>query len=120
MLKPLRLYTHTHTHTHTGNLENNKGICKYRNILEKQSGITLIALVIIVIVLLILAGITISVITGENGIINQAKEAKLASEKEEAKEKLKLEIGGSFDRSGVFQMDMLKHKKKETEEKKKK
>lgn len=41
-----------------------------------NSGITLIALVITIIVLLILAGVAISTLTGENGILNRAEEAK--------------------------------------------
>lgn len=40
-----------------------------------QKGITLVALVITIIVLLILAGITISLVLGNNGIINRAQEA---------------------------------------------
>ena len=46
----------------------------------KEKGITLIALVITIIVLLILAGVTIGMITEENGIIRQAKEAKEQTE----------------------------------------
>ena len=42
----------------------------------KQKGITLIALVITIIVLLLLAGVSISMLTGENGIITQAQNAK--------------------------------------------
>ena len=41
----------------------------------KNRGITLVALVITIIVLLILAGITITLTIGQNGIINRAKEA---------------------------------------------
>ena len=37
-------------------------------------GITLIALVVTIVVLLILAGVSISMLTGENGIIKQALE----------------------------------------------
>lgn len=44
--------------------------------MNKERGITLIALVITIIVLLILAGITISMLTGENGILNKASKAK--------------------------------------------
>ena len=40
----------------------------------KNRGITLIALAVTVIVLLIISGVTISYMTGENGIINQSKE----------------------------------------------
>ena len=39
----------------------------------KQSGITLIALVVTIVVLLILAGITITMVLGEDGILSQAK-----------------------------------------------
>lgn len=44
--------------------------------LERNKGITLIALAIAMVVLLILAGITISALSGENGILNRATEAK--------------------------------------------
>ena len=42
----------------------------------KESGITLIALVITIIVLLILAGVTIAMVVGDNGILTRAREAK--------------------------------------------
>ena len=42
----------------------------------KNNGITLIALVITIIVLLILAGVSIAMLTGENGILTQAQNAK--------------------------------------------
>jgi len=50
----------------------------------QQKGITLIALVITIIVLLILAGVTISMVLGDEGIIAQAQQAK---EKQEEKAK---------------------------------
>ena len=53
-------------------------------------GITLIALVITIIVLLILAGISISTLTGENGILVKSKTAKEESKKAEYEETLKL------------------------------
>ena len=43
---------------------------------KNTRGITLIALVITIIVLLILAGVTIAVLSGENGILTRAAEAK--------------------------------------------
>ena len=53
----------------------------------KEKGITLIALVVTIIILLILVGVTISQISGENGLIRKAKEAvekyKNASEEEQ-------------------------------------
>ena len=44
--------------------------------LQKQNAITLIALVVTIIVLLLLAGISITMLTGQNGILNRAGEAK--------------------------------------------
>ncbi len=44
--------------------------------MRKNKGITLIALVITIIVLLILAGVSIATLTGENGILTKATEAK--------------------------------------------
>ena len=56
-----------------------------RRFKEKQ-GITLVALVVTIVVLLILAGITLSLVLGQNGVANKAKEAKndtiIAQEKE--------------------------------------
>ena len=43
---------------------------------KESKGITLIALVVTIIVLIILAGISISALTGSNGIIDQANNAK--------------------------------------------
>ena len=48
--------------------------------LRKSKGITLIALVITIIVLLILAGVAISMLSGENGILRKAAEAKTKTE----------------------------------------
>ena len=54
--------------------------------LKKNRGITLLALVITIIILLILAGITISAITGDNGIIKNAGQAKEETEIDNEKE----------------------------------
>ena len=48
--------------------------------MKKNSGITLIALVITIIILIILAGVTISAVFGENGLILRAQEAKFKTE----------------------------------------
>ena len=47
---------------------------------NKTNGITLIALVITIVVLLILAGVSIAMLTGENGILTQAQKAKNETE----------------------------------------
>ena len=52
----------------------------------KERGITLIALVITIIVLLILAGVSIAMLTGNNGILTQAQKAKNETEKAQAEE----------------------------------
>lgn len=58
---------------------------------RREKGITLIALVITIIVLLILAGITIATLTGDNGILTKANEAKtITNEKDEEEQ---IEIG---------------------------
>ena len=57
-----------------------------KNKFKKNKGITLIALVVTIVVLLILAGISISMLTGQNGILNRASEAKEKTEKAQADE----------------------------------
>ena len=57
---------------------------------QNTRGITLIALVITIIVLLILAGVSISMLTGTNGILTQANNAKQATEDSAEKEKRQL------------------------------
>ena len=58
---------------------------------KNVKGITLIALVITIIVLLILAGVTIATLTGDNGILTKANEAKtITNEKDEEEQ---IEIG---------------------------
>ena len=55
---------------------------------KKQAGITLIALIVTIVILLILAGITIGILTGENGLIKQSQNAKIQTEIAEEKEVL--------------------------------
>ena len=47
-----------------------------KRITKNTKGITLIALVVTIIILLILAGISIAMLTGNNGILSQAGDAK--------------------------------------------
>ena len=44
--------------------------------LKGQKGITLVALVVTIIVLIILAGVSIALVLGDNGIVTKAKEGK--------------------------------------------
>ncbi len=53
---------------------------------NKQNGITLIALVVTIIVLIILAGVSINMLVGENGIISMAQKAKKETEQAQQEE----------------------------------
>ena len=67
--------------------------------MRKEKGITLIALVVTIVVLLILAGVSISMLTGENGIIKQASEAKEKTEIAEEKEIVELAAVGAASKN---------------------
>lgn len=58
--------------------------------MKKEKGITLVALVITIIVLLILAGVSIATLSGENGILTKAGEAKIVNAEKSAKEAVEL------------------------------
>ena len=73
-----------------------------------KNGITLIALVITIIVLLILAGVTIATLTGDNGILTKAQNAKTQNDKATAKEKVDLAIAASLDETGKINLGQLK------------
>ena len=60
-----------------------------------EKGITLIALIITIIILLILAGVTITMITGDNGILKQATNARETNTKAELEEQVKLAVMAS-------------------------
>ena len=68
--------------------------------IKTNKGITLIALVITIIVLLILAGVTIAMITGENGILTKTTEAKNKTAEAAAKEKVQTEVMASYGTDG--------------------
>ena len=59
-----------------------------------NSGVTLIALIITIIVLLILAGVTIAMIMGDNGILNQATRASEETIIADEKETISLALAG--------------------------
>ena len=61
---------------------------------KSAKGITLIALVITIIVLLILAGVSIATLTGENGILTRANDAKTQNQAGEEKEAIGLAYNG--------------------------
>ena len=69
---------------------------------NEQKGITLIALIITIIVLIILAGISIAMISGQNGILNKTADASVQADIAETKEKIKLELMGKYDNNGKY------------------
>ena len=67
---------------------------------KERTGITIISLVVTIVVILILAGVTINVLVGDNGVINVSKEKKSKLAEKTAKEEMRtvvLEYGISSD-----------------------
>ena len=60
--------------------------------MEKSKGITLIALIITIIVLLILAGVSLSLSLGNNGVLTRTSDAKLQEEKGRVSEEIQFTI----------------------------
>lgn len=74
----------------------------------RAKGITLIALVVTVVILIILAGISINLVLGENGIISKAQESKLKSDNATVSDSLKMMIARySIDDMGEGKTDVL-------------
>ena len=69
---------------------------------KKNKGITLIALVVTIVVLLILAGVTIATLTGDNGILTRAQEAKEKTEEAAKREEAELaDLNSYIDNNGA-------------------
>ena len=64
--------------------------------IKEQKGITLIALVITIIVLLILAGVSIAMLTGDNGLLTQSKRAAQNSLVAEEKDLASTEVTAAY------------------------
>ena len=62
--------------------------------IKEDKAITLVTLVLTIIILLILAGISIATLTGKNGILTKAQQAKETNIRSTAKEQLELAIAG--------------------------
>ena len=60
--------------------------------MKNQKGITLVALVITIIVLLILAGVSISLVVGQNGVLTQASNAVNTNEKASVKQNVEMGV----------------------------
>lgn len=74
-----------------------------------EKGITLIALVVTIIVLLLLAGVSLQALTGKNGILSKAKEAKERAEMQDYKEEIELELMDCYGENG-FDLNMFKER----------
>lgn len=72
---------------------------------KENKGITLIALVLTIIVLLILTGISISMLSGENGILNRAQEAKEKTEIASQTEKVRLAVLATYTQGNQSTLD---------------
>ena len=66
---------------------------------KRNSGITLVALVITIIVLLIMAGVSIALVVGDNGVLSKAKEAKTGSIVAEEKEQVNLAYSSALTKN---------------------
>lgn len=64
--------------------------------MKNQKGITLVALVITIIVLLILAGVSIAMLTGDNGLLGRATKAVDTSKIAEDKEAAALDLNAAY------------------------
>ena len=60
--------------------------------LKEKHGITLVALVVTIVVLLILAGVSLNLVLGNEGILTRSKESETKTEIAEVKEKAQLDI----------------------------
>ena len=76
-------------HNQENNLEYFLKLFIYK-ILKKEKGITLIALVVTIVVLLILAGVSINLVIGNNGIITKSKEARIVTRADNAEDEVEL------------------------------
>ena len=83
-----------------------------------QNGITLIALVVTTVVLLILAGVSINLVIGQNGIITKARDAKEATERAAVNDQIAMnslydELAGFLNEATVEMEEdrMIQHQK---------
>ena len=72
---------------------------------KKEEGITLIALIVTIIILIILASISIGALSGDNGIINQAKTAKNSTEYKSWEEQIDVAIISAEGKNKDAKMD---------------
>ena len=75
--------------------------------MKKQNGITLIALVITIIVLLILAGVSIAMISGDDGIATRAQEAKEETEEQAFLDEVKVYLNEYIIEKNISDEEIL-------------
>lgn len=75
---------------------NSKQKANKQNAKLNGKGITLIALVVTIVVLLILAGVSINLIVGQNGIIKKTKDARIATKRGEIEDYATLKIADLY------------------------
>lgn len=78
--------------------------------INNMKGVTLIALTITIVVLAIIAGITVTAVTGEKSTIQEAKDAKASSEEESAKEQVQAAVLGCIKKDGSIDRERLNKK----------
>ena len=78
--------------------------------MRRERGITTIGLAVTIIVMLILAGVTISLMKGNSGIISKADESKSQTERKEVIEKAKMTISEKVVNNGekVWEKQLLR------------
>lgn len=74
---------------------------------NKEYGITIISLVVTIIVLLILAGISVMMISGNNGILNRSGDTKKLTQETQKYEEIHTVVLGSYDKSANLDIDVL-------------
>lgn len=85
--------------------------------LTKNKGITLIALVVTIIVLIILAGVSLTLVFGENGMITKSKDAKQMQDIARITENLELLKGPILiDKTSINLNEYLEKLEEKTEE----
>ena len=86
----------------------NKSKNEEKNVQTKNRGITLIALVITIIVILILAGVSINMLFGDNGLLTKTQKAAYANAEAGAHDKVATEVLASYGSDGKLDGKLLK------------
>ena len=84
-----------------------KKISQIKSYGRQEKGITLIALIITIIVLSILAGISIGMVTGDNGLIKKTISTTDETNQLIAEEKVETEVANSYGKNGNIDLDKL-------------